>query len=122
LGKPVPTVGLSRPQREAIARRVGQKSLPGLWLDWRVAVSRSVRQGFLWSAWPSRSLAWRRWPRHREQALKRPKCGWGAFGEVTVGGVPFTVDVLVENVVNLGAFEFTLGYDASVSIRQRREE
>jgi hypothetical protein len=35
-------------------------------------------------------------------------------GNVQVGGAPFTVDVLVEDVVNLGAFQFTLRYDSSV--------
>ncbi len=29
-------------------------------------------------------------------------------------GTPFTVDIVVENVVNLGAFEFTLGFDPAV--------
>ncbi len=29
-------------------------------------------------------------------------------------GVPFTVNVVVDNVVNLGAYEFTLGFDPAI--------
>jgi hypothetical protein len=35
-------------------------------------------------------------------------------GGVDVGGAPFPVDVLVDDVTNLGAFEFTLRYDPSI--------
>ena len=74
-----------------------------------------MRQGFLWVGLAAAvfglatlTLAPRAGAQETKMRLGVPS------GETKVGGAPFTVDVLVENVVNLGAFEFTLGYDASV--------
>jgi hypothetical protein len=78
-------------------------------------VSRSVRQGFLWVGLAAVVFGLATLAPAPRAGAQETKMRLGVpSGEITVGGAPFTVDVLVENVVNLGAFEFTLGYDASV--------
>lgn len=78
-------------------------------------MSKSVRQGFLWVGLAAAVFGLAMLPLTPRAGAQETKVRLGVpSGDVQVGGAPFTVDVLVEDVVNLGAFEFTLRYDSSV--------
>ena len=81
----------------------------------RVAVSRNVRQGLLWVSLAAAVFALttpiavsRAGAQEAKVRLEVPS------GDVGVDDAPFTVDVIVEDVANLGGFEFNLRYDSSI--------